>query len=84
MKNNEKYLANVIFMKYYEMNLRKLMQNKISLNLFKQLFSNLIYSLSYLQFKGIFCSSLKPENIFLENSVDNELNCLLSRVCLLK
>ena len=30
MKNHEKYLANVIFMKYYEINLRKLMQNKIS------------------------------------------------------
>ena len=30
MKNNEKYLASIIFMKYYEMNLRKLMQTKIS------------------------------------------------------
>ena len=58
-------------MKYYDFNLRKQIQslNSISWNLFKQLFSNLIYSLSNLQSKGIFCSALKPENIFLE-SVD--------------
>ena len=55
-----------MFMKYYDLNLKKEIKNGIDGTLFKQIFSNLIYSLSYLKFKKIYCSSLKPENIFLE------------------
>ena len=55
-----------MFMKYYDLNLKEEIKNGIDGTLFKQIFSNLIYSLSYLKFKNIYCSSLKPENIFLE------------------
>ena len=64
--SKESFKAQVMFMKYYDLNLKEEMNNGIDGTLFKQIFSNLIYSLSYLKFKKIYCSSLKPENIFLE------------------
>ena len=32
----------------------------------------------------MFCSSLKPENLFIENNEDNKLKCIFSGLCKIK
>ena len=41
----------------------------------------MIYILCSLKIKGLICSSLKPENIFIEKDLNDKLKCLISRIC---
>ena len=59
-------------MKYYEINLRKIIETEFNWALFKFVFSDMISTLSIFKHKGVFCSKLKPENIFIEEDYNNK------------
>ena len=67
-----------MFTKYYENNLGKLINTKFNWEIFKTVFSDLICTLSIFKYKGLFCSSLKPSNIFIEDN--NNIKCYFSRI----
>ena len=55
-----------MFTKYYESNLSELINTEFNWEIFKSVFSDLVCTLSIFKHKGLFCSSLKPSNIFIE------------------
>ena len=48
------------------------MDTEFNWDLFKFVFSDMISTLSIFKHKGVFCSKLKPENIFIEEDYNNK------------
>ena len=57
------------------------MHNKFNWEAFKYLFTDIIKTFCLFKLKGLFCSSLKPENIFIEEDETKKIKCYFSRIC---